>query len=172
MSEYCATVEWQRGDTPFSDDRYSRAHRWRFDGGLEVPASASPQIVPLPLSCEAAVDPEEAFVASLSRCHMLWFLSLARADGLIVDRYIDNATGLLAKDAAGELAITLVRLRPEVRFGGGDNPHPDAVRRLHQEAHGRCFIARSVRCEVRCEPRWPESQRLNPCAGDGTGWSG
>lgn len=154
MGEYRAIVEWQRGDARFSDDRYSRAHRWRFDGGVEVPASASPQVVPLPMSCEAAVDPEEAFVASLSSCHMLWFLSLARGAGLIVDRYIDNAVGLLARDSAGAHAITRVTLRPEVTFAEPDIPDRTTVIRLHDEAHDRCFIARSVRSEIRCDPQW------------------
>src|SRR6266481_2687869 len=118
MSTYTAIIRWERGDQPFTDNRYSRAHRWLFDGGVEVPASSSPHVVPLPLSVAAAVDPEEAFVASLSSCHMLWFLSLAARRGLVVDGYHDEAVGVMSKDASGKPAITRVTLRPEVHFAG------------------------------------------------------
>ena len=154
MREFSAVVVWSRGNATFTDNRYSRGHTWRFDGGVEVPASSSPHSVPLPLSVAAAVDPEEAFVASLSSCHMLWFLSLAASHGLVVDSYRDEAIGLLDKDAAGHLAMVRVTLRPEVRFGGAE-PAPEVAAALHHEAHELCFIARSVKTEVRCEPRNP-----------------
>jgi organic hydroperoxide reductase OsmC/OhrA len=152
MSEYEAVVLWSRDGAAFSDNRYSRGHRWQFDGGIEVPASSSPTAVPLPLSVAAAVDPEEAFVASLSSCHMLQFLYLAAKRGLVVDSYRDAAVGVLAKDSAGKLAMTRVTLRPEVHFTGDRRPTADEALALHHQAHEECFIASSVKTEVRCEP--------------------
>ncbi len=152
MSEYQATIHWQRRDAAFTDNRYSRAHVWRFDGGVEVVASSSPQVVPLPMSSAAAVDPEEAFVASLASCHMLWFLSLAAARGLCVDHYDDAAIGVLAKNAEGRMAMTEVTLRPHVVFGAGTEPTRQALDELHQSAHEACFIAASVLTRVNCEP--------------------
>jgi organic hydroperoxide reductase OsmC/OhrA len=153
MSEYVSIVEWERGGAKFTDNRYSRGHRWKFDGGVDVPASASPHIVPLPMSVPAAVDPEEAFVASLSSCHMLFFLSLAARRGFVVDSYRDRATGILEKDAAGDLVMTRVTLHPEARFSGGALPAQADVEHLHHQAHEECFLARSVKTEVVCEPR-------------------
>jgi organic hydroperoxide reductase OsmC/OhrA len=152
MARYVATVEWRRGDAAFVDNRYPRGHVWRFDGGAEVRASSSPHTVPVPLSDAAGVDPEEAFVASLSSCHMLWFLSLAAKDGLVVDRYLDEATGVLERNAEGRLAMTRVTLRPAVRFGGARSPDAAALRALHERAHHACFIATSVKTEVVVEP--------------------
>lgn len=146
------TVDWERGEQPFTDNRYRRLHRWHFDGGVQVPASSSPHIVPAPFSEVAAVDPEEAFVASLASCHMLWFLSLAAKRGYRVDRYVDEAAGVLDKDAEGRMAMTTVTLRPRVAFSGARKPNSDEFRSLHHEAHAACFIASSVRTEVRCEP--------------------
>src|SRR5688572_8551361 len=111
MAEYHAHVAWKRGDSRFTDNRYSRAHEWRFDEGIVVAASSSPHVVPLPLSAAAAVDPEEAFVASLSSCHMLTFLSLAAKRGFCIDRYDDAASGLMEKNAEGKYAMTRVTLR-------------------------------------------------------------
>ena len=152
MSEYEAVVLWSRDGAVFSDNRYSRGHRWQFDGGIEVPASSSPTVVPLPLSVAAAVDPEEAFVASLSSCHMLQFLYLAAKRGCVVDSYRDAAVGVLAKDSAGKLAMTRVTLRPEVHFTGDRRPTADEALALHHHAHEECFIASSVKTDVRCEP--------------------
>jgi organic hydroperoxide reductase OsmC/OhrA len=151
MSQYTATITWERRGAAFTDNRYSRAHAWHFDGGVTVPASASPHVVPLPLSDPAAVDPEEAFVAALSSCHMLWFLSLAAGRGFVVDRYDDPATGVMAKNADGKLAMTVVTLHPRVSFGGAKRPTAEEIAGLHHEAHEKCFIANSVRTEVRCE---------------------
>ncbi|GAB4042333.1 MAG: OsmC family protein [Rubrivivax sp.] len=151
MGSYSARILWSRGDQPFGDRRYSRAHRMRFDGGVELPGSSSPQVVPLPYSDAAAVDPEELFVASLSSCHMLWFLDLAcRA---VVDAYDDDAVGTLAKDGQGRPAMTEVVLRPAVAFAGARRPDVAEVERLHHAAHEACFIANSVRSEVRVQPR-------------------
>lgn len=157
MNRYTATVAWKRNDTRFTDNQYNRAHTWRFDGGAEVPASASPHIVPRPLSDPAGVDPEEAFVAALSSCHMLWFLSLAAQRGFVVERYEDEAEGTLAKDDAGRLAMTEVTLRPHVVYAPGAAPSEDEDRALHHEAHERCFIANSVRTDVRVAPRFSEA---------------
>lgn len=148
MSEHGVTVQWQRGGATFSDDRYSRVHQWRFDGGATVHASASPQVVPIPLSDESAVDPEEAFVASLSSCHMLWFLAVARTGGYVVESYLDAARGKLARDAAGNLAITDVWLNPLIVFAGEAIPDAAQLAALHAAAHSRCFIARSVKTRL------------------------
>jgi organic hydroperoxide reductase OsmC/OhrA len=147
MARYTATVTWERGDARFTDSRYSRAHRWRFDGGAEVPASASPLHVPLPLSDAAGVDPEEAFVAALSSCHMLWFLAIAAKRGLVVDAYTDEAEGTMARDDRGRLAMTRVVLRPRVRYAGAA-PDEGTEAAIHHESHEACYIANSVRTEV------------------------
>ena len=152
MSEHTATISWRRGNAPFVDLRYPRAHTWRFDGGAVVPASSAPTSVPVPLSDPAAVDPEEAFVASLSSCHMLCFLALAAMRGLVVDSYDDEARGVLATNAEGRQAVTVVTLRPRVAFAGERLPTRAEIDSLHDEAHQRCFIAASVTTEVRCEP--------------------
>ena len=152
MHEYKATILWTRDGAVFSDKRYSRAHRWIFDGGVEVPASSSPHVVPLPMSVENAVDPEEAFVASLSSCHMLTFLYLASKRGFVVESYRDEAIGIMEKNAEGKLAITRVTLRPDVRFVGDRVPDREEIAEMNHQAHEECFIASSVKTDVRCEP--------------------
>lgn len=152
MAEYTATVLWRRGSAAFTDNRYSRGHAWLFDGGIEVPASSSPHVVPIPLSVSRAVDPEEAFVASLSSCHMLWFLSIAAKRGFVIDRYEDRAVGIMGRNAQGKTAMIVVTLRPAVTFGGDSTPQPDDVQSMHHEAHELCYIASSVTTDVRCEP--------------------
>jgi len=154
MSTYTAEIRWSRGEQKFTDNRYRRAHTWRFDGGTVVPASSSPAVVPLPMSDASAVDPEEAFVASLSSCHMLWFLSLAAKQGYTVDAYADDASGVMTKNAAGKLAMTTVSLHPLVTFSGAKLPDRAALDALHHTAHGECFIAASIRSEVVIEPRF------------------
>lgn len=152
--EYRAALQWQRqADETFTDNRYSRRHVLRFDGGTEVPGSSSPQVVRPPWSDPSAVDPEEMFVASLSSCHLLWFLSLAAADGWCVDEYVDDAFGLMEKDGLGRQAMTQVTLHPAVRCAGPQQPSVAQLADLHHRAHEACFIANSVRSEVRCEPR-------------------
>lgn len=148
MGEYTATIRWSLHGGDFADNRYSRAHEWSFDGGLTVPASASPHIVPLPQSVAENVDPEEVFVASLSSCHMLFFLSLAAADGIVVASYEDKASGWLEKDADNRMAITRVVLRPRAGYSEDTPPGTDVVASLHHRAHELCFIANSVRTEV------------------------
>jgi organic hydroperoxide reductase OsmC/OhrA len=152
MSSYTVTIRWLRGDQRFTDNRYSRGHTWVFDGGVEVPASSSPHVVPLPYSQPSAVDPEEAFVASLSSCHMLWFLSIAAKRGFCIDSYVDDAVGVMDKDALGKLAMTRVTLRPKVAFVGNRLPMKSDIESMHHEAHAECFIANSVKTDVQCEP--------------------
>ena len=152
--EYRAAVQWQRqAGEAFTDNRYSRRHVLRFDGGAELAGSSSPQVVRLPWSDASAVDPEEMFVASLSSCHLLWFLSLAASEGWCVDEYIDDAVGVMAHDEHGRMAVTVVTLRPAVRCAGPSQPSAAQLAELHHRAHGACFIANSVRSDVRCEPR-------------------
>lgn len=146
-SDHEARVTWRRGEHPFTGGRYGRGHRWRFDGGAEVAASASPHVVPPPWSDAAAVDPEEALVAAASSCHMLWFLSLAAGRGYVVDAYEDRAVGRIGPDEDGQVRFRRILLRPEVRFGGAP-PDAATLAALHREAHERCFIASSLRCPV------------------------
>lgn len=153
MHTYTATVSWSRGEQAFTDGKYSRAHRWKFDGGVDVPASSSPLVVRPPLSDEAAVDPEEAFVAALASCHMLFFIDFARRAGLRIDRYEDQAEGVMSQDERGRTAITVVTLRPAIAFSGERIPAPAEIDALHHKAHEACFIANSVRSEVRIEGR-------------------
>ncbi len=157
MAEYTAEILWRRGEQEFLNKRYSRRHLLRFDGGLEVPGSSSPHVVPLPYSDAAAVDPEENFVASLSSCHMLWFLSIAAMRGFVVDSYRDVASGLLSKNADGKLAMTRVTLRPAVHFSGEQFPSRVEQEQMHERAHEDCFIASSVKTDVRCEPIFNET---------------
>ena len=152
MSEFTATIHWQRDAQTFTDNRYSRRHDWHFDGGATVSGSSSPHSVPLPYSDASAVDPEEAFVASISSCHMLWFLHLAGQAGWTVDDYQDAAVGVMARNREGQVAMTRVTLRPAVRFGGEQGPTPVQFLQLHHSAHAACYIANSVKSEVLCEP--------------------
>ena len=152
MSEYTAKLEWRRGEQDFLGNRYSRKHTLRFDGGAELSGSSSPSVVPLPMSDASAVDPEEMFVASLSSCHMLWFLSIAAVRKFCVDSYVDNATGVMARNTEGKTAMTVVTLKPHVVFSGDLRPTVEQIHALHHKAHAECFIANSVKTEVRCEP--------------------
>lgn len=152
MSKHIATIAWQRDGAAFAGARYSRSHRWSFDGGAHIAASASPDLVAAPWSDPRGVDPEEAFVAAISSCHLLWFLGLASERGFVVESYQDHAEGVLAKDANGQLAITVVTLRPQAVFTGERQPSAAELESLHHAAHERCFLANSVKSEVRCEP--------------------
>jgi len=147
MSEHTATVSWRREGAAFIDNRYSRAHTWSFDGGARVPASASPHVVPVPYSTPENVDPEEAYLAAIAACHMLFFLSLAAKRGFVVDSYDDQATATMAKDGAGVIWIPRVTLRPRIAFSG-TAPTPEDIAALHHAAHAQCFIANSVKTEV------------------------
>jgi organic hydroperoxide reductase OsmC/OhrA len=148
---YEATVEWRAGQgEPFATRRYSRAHRWRFDGGAEVSASSSPLVVPVPLSDEAGVDPEEALVAALASCHMLFFLDLASRKSLDVASYVDNAVGEMGKREDGKVAMLAITLRPQTEFVG--DADPALIEELHHRAHELCYIANSVNFPVTVEP--------------------
>jgi organic hydroperoxide reductase OsmC/OhrA len=151
MSTYSATIRWTRDQTTdFAKGQYSRAHEWVFDGGVTVPASPSPHIVPTPWNNPNAVDPEEAFVASLSSCHMLFFVDFARRAGFVVDAYVDEAEGVLEKRADGKMWMSRVTFHPRVTWGGTP-PDDAAIADLHTQAHEACFIANSVTTEVRIE---------------------
>ena len=153
MSEHLATVEWSRDGQSFADNHYSRAHDWTFDGGAVVRGSSAPTSVPEPLSDPGAVDPEEALVAAVSSCHMLFFLAFAAKGGFVVDRYRDDAVGVLGRDDRGKTSITTVALRPAIVFSGDHQPDPVAIADLHHRAHSACYIANSIRAEVSIEPR-------------------
>jgi organic hydroperoxide reductase OsmC/OhrA len=155
MSEYVATVAWSRGaGEAFVDRRYSRRHEWSFDGGTRVAASASPQVVKAPYSDAAAVDPEEAMVASLASCHMLFFLDFAARAGFRVRSYRDDALGVMSKDERQREWMSLVTLRPHVVFDGDKAPTAADVDALHHKAHDHCYIANSLKAEVRVEGRF------------------
>ncbi|PMG69327.1 peroxiredoxin [Vibrio lentus] len=154
MSEYSAVIRWARGDDEaFSDNQYSRGHTWEFDGGVTVPASSSPHVVPLPFSVEANVDPEEAFIAALSSCHMLTFLGIAAKQKYVIDSYVDDAIGVLEEDESGRSSVTKVTLRPDIVLSGSKIPTAKQLDKLHHLAHKNCFIANSVKTEIVVEAK-------------------
>ncbi|MFT3779338.1 MAG: OsmC family protein [Ottowia sp.] len=154
MKPHIVEIEWDRKESKFLDHRYSRVHIWRFDGGVELRGSSSPDVVRAPLSDPSAVDPEEAFVASLSSCHMLWFLDLAARDGYLVDAYEDRAEGRLTKRPDGRAWLSLVALNPIVRFSGDKAPTDAAVEDLHHRAHEECFLANAVKSAITIQGSW------------------
>lgn len=147
MSSYYATITWNSDGSDFVTRKYSRLHEWSFDGGVTVPASPSPHVVPAPYSDESAVDPEEAFVAAISSCHMLFFLDYASREKIAVARYVDNAVGVMGRNAQGKTAMTKVSLNPKVAYQGAQ-PILEKIQDLHHRAHESCFIANSVKTEV------------------------
>ena len=154
MATYGCSVEWTRGDAAFSDLQYSRAHDWRFDGGAVVRGSSSPHSVRVPFSDPGAVDPEEALVAAVSSCHMLWFLSLAAQAGYVIDSYSDTAQASMGRFEDGRRGLTEFVLRPLVVVSGSRKLDDADLAALHRAAHARCDIGNSVRGEVRVEGRW------------------
>lgn len=152
MSTYTAQLIWERGTQDFLSNKYSRRHQIHFDGGAQLLGSSSPSVVPPPGSDPAGVDPEEAFVASLSSCHMLWFLYFAARGGFVIDRYEDNPTGVMERNAERKFVITVVTLRPKITFSGEKLPTAEEREQMHQKAHEDCNIANSVKTEVRVEP--------------------
>ena len=145
MSTHRATIEWKKeGD--FSRKKYLRTHQWRFDGGIVVRAAASPSVVPKPWTVDDAVDPEEAFIASVSSCHMLTFLFHAANDGYVVESYVDEAEGHLKDGWIAEIV-----LHPKIEFSGEKRPTAEELEHLHHRAHEECFIARSVKTNIRVE---------------------
>jgi organic hydroperoxide reductase OsmC/OhrA len=154
MTAHTATIEWARNEGDFAGNLYCRAHTWRFDGGLTVPASSSPHVVRIPLSNPDYVDPEEAYVAALSSCHMLWFLSLAAARGFVVERYTDAAEGFMERNSAGKQWVSRVVLRPHVLFSGLRAPEEADVQTLHHCAHTECYLANSVKTVIETVCVW------------------
>jgi organic hydroperoxide reductase OsmC/OhrA len=149
MAEYSAVVKWRRGEgESFVDKKFSRGHAWHFDGGVTVPASSAPNVVRPPLSVVEAVDPEEALVASLSSCHMLFFLYFASAGGYVVDSYEDNAVGVMGKGEDGKIFMKRVTLRPKISFSGENQPSRESIEQMHLRSHEECYIANSVKSEV------------------------
>jgi organic hydroperoxide reductase OsmC/OhrA len=148
MLTHLAEVSWELDGGDFRAGRYSREHNWKFDGGLSVPASPSPHIVPAPYSNASAIDPEEAFVAAIASCHMLTFLHLASRRGLIVTRYLDNAVGHMTKNERGMPWVSQVVLHPSIEYGEGSKPSAELEAELHHAAHEQCFIANSVNTAI------------------------
>jgi organic hydroperoxide reductase OsmC/OhrA len=148
MSEYKATIKWQRTSPDFLKGRYSREHTWTFDGGTTVPASASPHVVPAPWSNPACVDPEEAYVAAISSCHMLTFVWLASKQGFQIDSYVDEAVGVMAKNEKGVPWINSITLHPKITWSGDKMPTQADEQQLHHLAHEQCYIANSVKTAV------------------------
>ena len=149
MASYQATVEWSRNGANFLDNKYSREHKWHFDGGVTVAGSSSAHVVPVPYSNPSAVDPEVALIVALASCHMLSFLYIAGRGGFVVDEYRDEATGKMAKNAAGKVWVSEVTLHPLIQFSGEKIPDAAEIKALHHQAHEECFIANSVKTEVR-----------------------
>ena len=149
MGEHKATISWKRTSADFVKGKYSREHTWTFDGGLSVPASPSPSVVPAPYSNPANVDPEEAFVAAIASCHMLTYLHLASKKGFQVDSYDDEAVGVMAKNERGVPWVSEVTLNPKISYSGEKSPAPTDVEQLHHLAHEQCFIANSIKTKVR-----------------------
>lgn len=149
MSEHKATIRWKRTSPDFLTGKYSREHTWSFDGGATVSASASPSVVPLPYSNPAHVDPEEAFVASVSSCHMLTYLFLASQQGFQIDRYDDEAVGVMTKNEKGVPWVSAITLHPRIVYSGAKLPSPADEERLHHQAHEQCFIANSIKTDVK-----------------------
>jgi organic hydroperoxide reductase OsmC/OhrA len=152
MAEYTALISWAHSSGDFLAGTYSREHIWTFDGGAVVPASPSPFSVRSPYSNAANVDPEEAFIAAISSCHMLTFLYLAYKQGFDVSSYDDHATGVTAKNEHGATWVSCAVLRPHVVYRGERTPTAQEERRLHHDAHGECYIANSVRTEITVVP--------------------
>lgn len=157
MSHHKAVIGWKCSGAEFLKGKYSREHTWTFDGGATVPASSSPSVVPEPWSNPACVDPEEAFIAAVSSCHMLWYLSLAARQGLVVESYDDEAVGIMTKNDNGELWISSIKLNPQIAYGGERSPTPAEEERLHHLAHERCFIANSIKTKVTVGDAWHET---------------
>jgi organic hydroperoxide reductase OsmC/OhrA len=149
MSEHKVTLKWERGSAPFEYQKYPRDHTWKFDGGHEMTASAAPAYLGNPKH----VDPEEAYVASLSSCHMLTFLSIACKQKFVMDEYVDEAVGVMEKNSEGKLAITRVTLKPRIKFSGEKQPTKEELDKMHHAAHENCFIANSVKTEIKVEPQ-------------------
>ncbi|HET6336529.1 MAG TPA: OsmC family protein [Polyangiales bacterium] len=149
MGEYKATIRWQQSEGNFREGTYSRKHTWSFDGGLSLPASSSPQVVKVPYSDPAGVDPEEAFVAAISSCHMLTFIYLAQKRGFEIESYEDDAVGKLSKNEQRVSWVSSVVLSPRILYRGERVPTREELQKLHDDSHHECFIAQSVKTDIR-----------------------
>jgi len=148
--KYTASIFWKKKETEsFTDNKYSRGHTWVFDGGVQLPASASPQVVPLPMSDESAVDPEEAFVAAISSCHMLFFLSIAASNNYIIETYEDQAEGIMSKNENGQMVMGDIILKPKIVFSGTTIPTAEQITELHNSAHHKCYLANSIKSTIK-----------------------
>ena len=114
-----------------------------------MPASPSPHVVPAPFSNASNVDPEEAYVASISSCHMLTYLYLASRQGFQVDSYQDEALGVMTKNEKGVPWVSLVTLHPKIAYSGQKLPTLAEEQQLHHSAHQQCYIANSIKTNVR-----------------------
>jgi organic hydroperoxide reductase OsmC/OhrA len=147
--KYIATIKWTKSATElFLDAKYSRVHQWLFDGCAQINASSSPQVVPVPMSDASLIDPEEAFIASIASCHMLFFLSFCAKQKFIISRYEDHAEGILGEDEKGKKQMLSVTLQPVIQFEGDHRPSPETIHQLHELAHENCFIANSVKTKI------------------------
>jgi organic hydroperoxide reductase OsmC/OhrA len=151
MHKHESSILWERRNQPFVDNKYSRAHLWEFDG-VKVPASSSPAVLPVPLSSTDAIDPEEALVAATSSCHMLFFLAIAAKQGFIVDRYNDQAYGVMGKNPEGKTFMSNITLRPKIEFSGTKQPSAEEIAKIHHLAHEQCFVGNSLKTEITIEP--------------------
>ncbi len=149
MAQHKAKIEWKCTTPDFRLGKYTREHTWSFDGGVSVPASAAPAVVPAPWSNPANVDPEEAFVASISSCHMLTFLHVARLAGFQIESYADEAVGEMAKNERGVAWVAVVTLNPTIVYGGDKRPTHEQEAELHHKAHDGCFVSQSVKTDVK-----------------------
>jgi len=149
MSQHKAKIEWKGWTPEFGLGKYSRVHTWSFDGGLTVPASAAPGVVPAPFVDPAGIDPEEAFVASISSCHMLTYLHVARRAGFQIESYVDEAVGDMAKNDKGIPWVATVTLNPQIVYVGDKRPSHEEEAQLHHKAHDGCYVSQSVKSDVK-----------------------
>lgn len=151
-----ARITWL-ADEP--NHKYSRDHRWDFDSGISVPASASPEIVPNTYVGPKTIDPEEAFIAAIASCHMLWFLHIAHQNHFFVQKYGDEVQGVMGQ-LEGTLGLESIFLNPLVRFWPTSKPDLTTYQRLHQEAHSNCFLAKSIRCQIKISAKMMKDQHV------------
>lgn len=144
-----AGINWTNdGSGSFTTGQYSRVHCWSFDGGVRLAASSSPEVVPLPFSDPSLIDPEEAFLASISACHMLFFLSIASKRKFIVRNYEDSAVGMMGMNDEGKKAFTGIELHPKIEFDPGNIPGEEIIQKMHELAHASCFLANSIKAAI------------------------
>jgi organic hydroperoxide reductase OsmC/OhrA len=150
MSEHSVTLRWSKQTESFAYKEYNREHQWDFGEGLIVKASSAPEFLGDP----TCADPERAFAAALSSCHLLFFIAICSTRRLVVQNYVDHASAFLEKDEQGNLVISRVILRPEVTFSDGIDMSKELFDKIHHQSHDKCFLAKSVKSEVIVEPVW------------------